>query len=52
MTMYDTMQLVPSPVATCCLGQAASAAAVLVDEVLVDVVIERASGVECAYDTI
>jgi ATP-dependent Clp protease protease subunit len=29
MAVYDTMQLVPSPVATYCLGQAASAAAVL-----------------------
>jgi ATP-dependent Clp protease protease subunit len=29
MAIYDTMQFVPSPVATYCLGQAASAAAVL-----------------------
>jgi ATP-dependent Clp protease, protease subunit len=29
MAMYDTMQFVPTPVATYCLGQAASAAAVL-----------------------
>ncbi|MDN5765575.1 MAG: ATP-dependent Clp protease proteolytic subunit [Humibacillus sp.] len=29
MAMYDTMQFVPTPVATFCLGQAASAAAVL-----------------------
>ncbi len=29
MAVYDTMQFVPSPVATYCLGQAASAAAVL-----------------------
>ena len=29
MAIYDTMQLVPTPVATYCLGQAASAAAVL-----------------------
>lgn len=46
MAMYDTMQFVPSPVATFCLGQAASAAAVLVDEVN-----ERASDVECVYET-